>query len=227
MMEADVLVESEEEMVMLTHFREPVNGFTHLAGALLGLIGLIVLVILTRDDPARMVSMIVYGISLILLYTASTTYHLVKGSQNVQDWLRSLDHAAIYLLIAGTYTPFCYNLLTNGWRWGMLGLVWALALVGIIYKVGFRHHSHSRVSTALYVGMGWLAVIALPQIVERLAPGALALIVAGGLVYTLGAVIYALRRPNFHRYFGHHELWHLFVLGGSTLHFVAVLLYAT
>ena len=210
---------------MLTYFREPVNGFTHLAGALLGALGLIVLVALTADDPARMTSMIVYGISLILLYSASSAYHLTKGSQSLQDWLRSLDHAAIYLLIAGTYTPFCYNILSGGWRWGMLGLVWALALVGIIYKIALRRHSHSQVSTALYVGMGWLALLILPRIIETLAPGALALLVAGGLVYTFGAVIYALRRPNFHRHFGHHELWHLFVLGGSALHYLAVLFY--
>ena len=210
---------------MLTYFREPVNGFTHLAGAILGALGLIALVALTADDPAKMVSMIVYGVSLILLYSASSAYHLTKGSQSLQDWLRSLDHAAIYLLIAGTYTPFCYNILSGGWRWGMLGLVWALALVGIIYKIALRRHSHSQVSTALYVGMGWLALLILPRIIETLAPGALALLVAGGLVYTFGAVIYALRRPNFHRHFGHHELWHLFVLGGSALHYLAVLLY--
>ncbi len=210
---------------MMTRFREPVNGFTHLAGAVLGAIGLVVLIALTYDQPDKLLTMIVYGVSLILLYTASTTYHLAKGSQSLQDWLRSLDHAAIYLLIAGTYTPFCYNLLNGGWRWGMLGLVWALALVGIVYKVALRRRSHSQVSTVLYVGMGWLALLMLPHVINRLAPGALGLIIAGGIVYSLGAVIYGLRRPNFHRYFGHHELWHLFVLGGSALHYLAVLLY--
>lgn len=210
---------------MMTRFREPVNGFTHLAGAVLGAIGLIVLIALTYNEPGKLLTMIVYGVSLILLYTASTTYHLTKGSQSLEDWLRSLDHAAIYLLIAGTYTPFCYNLLSGGWRWGMLGLVWALALVGIVYKIALRHRSHSQLSTVLYVGMGWLALLILPHAINRLAPGALGLLIAGGVVYSLGAVIYALRRPNFHRYFGHHEVWHLFVLGGSALHYLAVLLY--
>lgn len=210
---------------MMTRFREPVNGFTHLTGAILGAIGLLVLLFLTRHDPAKMISMLVYGISLILLYTASTVFHLAKGSKSLQDWLRSLDHAAIYLLIAGTYTPFCYNILSGGWRWGMLGLVWALALAGVIYKIALRHHDHSQISTGLYVGMGWLALLVLPHAINRLAPGALALVVGGGLVYTLGAVIFALQRPNLHRHFGHHELWHLFVLGGSALHYFAVLIY--
>jgi hemolysin III len=209
----------------MSHFREPVNGFTHLAGAVLGVIGLGVLVWLTREDPAKMASMIVYGVSLILLYTASTTYHLTKGSKNTLDWLRSLDHASIYLLIAGTYTPFCYNVLTNGWRWGMLGIVWALALAGIIYKVVFRHKNHSAISTVLYVGMGWLAVIILPKVITLMAPGALALLVSGGLMYTVGAVIFALKRPNFHPQFGAHEVWHLFVLGGSAFHFAAIVFY--
>ncbi|GAB4574432.1 MAG: hemolysin III family protein [Anaerolineae bacterium] len=207
---------------MMNRFREPVNGFTHLTGAVLGGIGLIVLIVLTYDDPTKLIPGLIYGISVILLYAASTTYHLVKSTQSMQDWLRSLDHAAIYLLIAGTYTPFCFNLLTGNWRWGMLGAIWALALVGIVYKIVFRRRQHRWPSTALYVGMGWLAVLALPQIIHTLAPTVLALIVAGGLAYTLGAVVYALRRPNFHRHFGHHELWHLFVLAGSALHYIAV-----
>jgi hemolysin III len=210
---------------MMNRFREPVNGFTHLAGAVLGAVGLIVLVILSRHHPDKMISLIVYGVSLILLYTASTTYHLTKGSQHTIDWLRSLDHAAIYLLIAGTYTPFCYNTLSGSWRWGMLGLVWALALVGMVYKVAFRHRNHGQLSTVLYVGMGWLALLIVPKAIEVLAPGALGLIVGGGIVYSLGAIVFALKKPNLHRHFGHHEVWHLFVLGGSALHYIAVLAY--
>ncbi len=210
---------------MMQHFREPVSGFTHLGGAVLAFFGLITLIVETFDDPAKMASMIVYGISLILLYSASTALHLTRGTPRTIRWLRSFDHAAIYLLIAGTYTPFCYNVLSGKWRWGMLGVIWALAVIGVIYKLFFIRKDHSHLSTLFYVGMGWLAVFVLPQAVAQLPPGAVILIAGGGLLYTIGAVIFALRKPNFHRHFGFHEVWHLFTLGGSALHFAAIALY--
>lgn len=205
-------------------FREPFSGFSHLAGALLGVVGLIWLIVLTADDPARMTSMIIYGVSLILLYSASAALHLIHASPRLFKWLLRFDHAAIYALIAGTYTPLCYNLLTGTWRWGMLGTIWGLAVVGIVYKLLFLRES-GHLSTLLYVGMGWMAVAAIPQWLHTLSAGAWALIIAGGVLYSVGAVIFMVRRPNFHPQFGFHEIWHLFVLGGSICHFAAVALY--
>lgn len=209
-------------------FREPVNGFTHLGGVVFGVMGLTLLVILTRDEPGKMLSMIVYGMSLILLYSASTAYHLIKASDRVTQWLRRFDHAAIYLLIAGTYTPIAYHYLAGTWRWGMLGVVWLMAVVGVVHKLFFlggKGRGKNYLSTLLYVGMGWMAVLLAPKILERIPPGAILLIVLGGLTYTGGAIIYALEKPNFHRNFGHHEIWHLFVLGASAFHFMAILVY--
>jgi hemolysin III len=205
-------------------FREPVSGFTHLAGALLAAAGLAWLILLTRADPAKLISMIVYGASLVLLYTASTVMHLTKGSERLVLWLNRIDHAAIYVLIAGSYTPIAAYALTGAWRWGLLAVVWALALVGIVYKLFFLQRG-GHLSTLFYIGMGWLGVIVVPQITHVFPMEAIALLLAGGLIYSAGALIFALRKPNFHPHFGFHELWHLFVLAGSALHFVVVLRY--
>lgn len=205
--------------------REPVSGITHLVGALLATAGLVVLVVVTWGEGAKMASMIVYGASLILLYSASAAMHLVRAPGRVMLWLKRFDHAAIYTLIAGSYTPFCYNLLSGGWRWGLLGTIWALALVSIFFKLVY-HKRSSGWGTLLYVAMGWLAVIGLPEFVGTLPPGCIALIVAGGVVYSAGAIVYSFDDPaNRPRYFNMHDLWHLFVMGGSGLHFAAVLVY--
>lgn len=207
---------------MMVRFREPVNGFTHLAGAFLAAFGLILLVGLTRDDAARMISVVVYGVSMILLYLASAVYHLANGSERLILWLRRLDHAAIYLLIAGTYTPFCYNVLDGNLRWLMLILVWGLAVVGVCYKLLFLRDG-SYLSLIFYVAMGWVGIIALPEALRLLPISVIVLILSGGAMYMIGAVIFGLEKPNFHPHFGHHEIWHLLVLGGSAFHFVAVL----
>lgn len=210
---------------MMTRFREPVNGFTHLLGVFLGFAALVWLIVMTQDQAAKLISVTIYGVSVILLYAASTTFHLVNGSERTVLLLRRLDHAAIYIMIAGTYTPIVYNVLSGYWRWGVLVVMWALAAVGIVYKLLFLHGNRNHLSTLLYVLMGWLAILILPQALALMEPEAILLIAAGGLVYTTGAVIFALQKPNFHRHFGHHELWHLFVLGGSILHFIAIALY--
>jgi hemolysin III len=127
-------------------------------------------------------------------------------------------------MIAGTYTPLLVNVLRDdGLRWGSLWLIWLLAAAGVVYKL-FLYQDQHYLSTALYVAMGWLGLLLLPQALEHMPPSVIALVVAGGVVYSIGAVIFAIRKPNFHRYFGHHELWHLFVLGGCALHFIAVLM---
>ncbi|MBZ0280662.1 MAG: hemolysin III family protein [Anaerolineae bacterium] len=207
---------------MMVRFREPVNGFTHLAGAFLAAVGLVLLVGLTRSDAARMISVVIYGISMIVLYSASAVYHLANGSEHMILWLRRIDHAAIYILIAGTYTPFCYNVLDGHFRWLMLGLVWGLAIVGVLYKLLFLNDG-GYLSLIFYVAMGWVGIIALPEALRLLPPSVIVLILSGGALYMIGAVIFGIEKPNLHPYFGHHEIWHLLVLGGSAFHFVAVL----
>lgn len=207
-------------------FKEPTSGFTHLAGALFGAIGLILLIAFTWEQPDKMVSMLVYGISLVLLYSASAALHLIKSSPRLHMWLNRFDHAAIYCLIAGTYTPFCYIALTGGWRWGMLAIIWGMAVIGVVFKLFFmKEDGAGHLSTLFYVGMGWVAVFSLPQMLESLPPMAIWGMALGGVIYSAGAVVFALRKPNFHRHFNFHDLWHIFVLAGSGVHFWVVFRY--
>jgi hemolysin III len=207
--------------------REPVNGLTHLAGALLASIGLIVL-LASATRAGRMDQLVAFGIfgfSLIALYTASALYHLLPLSPAGVARLRRVDHISIFVLIAGTYTPFCLLALDGGWRVGLLGLVWGLALCGILLK--FLWMDAPRwLSVALYLGMGWVAVIAAPALFQAVPTGGMVWVLAGALVYSAGALIYGLRRPNpVPGVLGFHELWHLFVVAGSACHFWAVLGY--
>lgn len=203
-------------------FHEPVSGFTHLAGAVLAGVGMIWLITLTADTPAKMISVIIYSVCTILCFSASAALHLPKVSDSTRIWLNRIDHAAIYCMIAGTYTPLIYNVLNDDrLKWGSLWLIWTLAFVGIIYKL-FLYKNRLHLSTLMYVAMGWLGLFLLPSALQLMSPVAISLVVAGGIVYSIGAVIFAIQKPNFHRHFGHHELWHLFVLAGCALHFVAV-----
>ncbi|MCB9451419.1 MAG: hemolysin III family protein [Anaerolineaceae bacterium] len=205
----------------MSRFREPVNGFTHLAGAVLAAAGLVWLLVLNQNEPARMVAVAVYGVSMIALYTASATLHLTRGTQRVMFWLRRLDHAAIYLLIAGTYTPIVYMVLTGQWRWGTLVLMWGAAVAGVVYKLLFLKKD-GWLSLLFYIGMGCLGLVSLPQAVGVMPGDAAVLIALGGAVYIAGALIFGFKRPNPHPLFGHHEIWHLFVLGGSAFHYAAI-----
>jgi hemolysin III len=209
---------------MMTHFREPVNGLTHLVGAILASLGFVWLLTVTRGDAPKMIAVAIYGISQILIFAASATFHLTKGSDQTLLWLRRLDHAAIYIVIAGTYTPFCCLVLTGNTRWLLLGLVWTMALSGAAYKLLFLN-GQSLWSLFSYLAMGWLGILALPEGLALLPQGAVMLLISGGIVYTIGAIIFGLQKPNFHPQFGHHELWHLFVMGGSALHFFAIIRY--
>jgi hemolysin III len=212
---------------MKKRLREPVSGLTHLAGVLLALVGLGVL--LVRASGAgrvdQFVAFGVFGCSLVALYAASTLYHLLPVSPATVARLRKLDHVAIFVLIAGTYTPICVLALEGGWSVGVLGLVWTLALCGGLLKV-FWMDAPRWLSVGLYLAMGWLAVIAASAIFQAVPPGGIAWILGGGLVYSVGAVIYGFKWPNLvPGVFGFHELWHLFVLAGSACHFLAMLLY--
>jgi len=199
---------------------ELANSLTHAVGVALSVAGLVVLVTCAglMGDAWRVVSFSVYGSSLVLLYLASTLYHAFRRP-GLKLFFRRLDHVAIYLLIAGTYTPFTLVTLRGGWGWTLFGLIWVFALAGIVTTLLFPNRP--RWSTAaIYVAMGWVAVIALGPLVAALPAGGLALVVAGGLAYTGGVAFYVRERFPFS-----HAVWHLFVLGGSIAHFFAVLLY--
>jgi hemolysin III len=167
----------------------------------------------------------IFGLSLIALYSASALYHLLPLSPAGTARLRRLDHMMIFVLIAGTYTPFCLLALDGAWRVGLLALVWSLAMCGILFKL-FWIGAPRWLSVALYLGMGWVAVIAAPALFQAVPPRGIAWVLGGGLVYSVGAIVYGLRRPNLvPGVFGFHELWHLFVVAGSACHFWAVLHY--
>jgi hemolysin III len=207
--------------------REPVNGLMHLAGGLLASVGLVML-LATAASAGRMDQLVAFGIfgfSLVALYTASALYHLLPLSPSGVARLRRLDHMSIFLLIAGTYTPFCLLALDGGWRVGLLGLIWGLALCGILLKVLWMD-APRWLSVALYLGMGWVALVAAPAVFRAVPAGGMAWVLGGALAYSAGALIYGLKRPNpIPGVFGFHELWHLFVMVGSACHFWAVLRY--
>jgi hemolysin III len=207
--------------------REPVNGLTHAAGGALAAVGL-VLLLATAASAGRVDQLVafgVFGLSLISLYTASSLYHLLPLSPAGVAKLRRLDHMSIFLLIAGTYTPFCLLALEGTWRWGLLSLIWVLALCGVLLKL-FWMDAPRWLSVVLYLGMGWVAVIAAPALFRAVPVGGMAWVLAGGLTYSAGALVYALKRPNLvPGVFGFHEVWHLFVIAGSACHFWAVLRY--
>ena len=208
---------------MLKKLREPINSLTHWVGAVLALAGLIALLIVGWGTPAKVISLIVYGASLIFLFSASATYHMVQAKDKALEIFRKVDHAAIYCLIAGTYTPFCINAFTGFWKWGMLTIIWSLAIIGIVIKV-FIIRSPRWLNAGIYVAMGWLCVGASGQLLAALPAWVLTWLIIGGVTYTLGAVVYSTRMFNFvPGVFGFHEVWHIFVLLAAAAHFVAVM----
>jgi len=200
--------------------KEPFNSYSHMLGVLLSIAALVALVIQSRGHMARVVGFSIYGTSLILLYAASTIYHWLHLSPRGNDFLRRIDHVAIFVLIAGSYTPVCLITLRGGWGWSLFSVVWGIALAGAVLKLFFRHLP-DWATAIVYVGMGWLAVVAIGPLARSFPVAGLLWLLAGGLAYTMGAVIYALERPDpFPQVFGHHEIFHIFVLAGSALHFV-------
>jgi len=210
---------------LFSTLKEPVNGLTHAASALLALVGLVVLLVYSPPNwPARL-ALLAYGLSLVLLFAASSAYHLVKTTPDRTLLLRKLDHTAIFLLIAGTYTPVCAIVLTGAWRWGLLGVIWALAAIGITFRL-FYMRGPRWLSVVIYMGMGWVGVLGFGQLFTALPAAGLSWLVAGGLLYSLGALIYATRGFDFYPgVFGFHEVWHLFVTAASAAHYVFVLAY--
>jgi hemolysin III len=199
---------------------EMAHAITHGVGLALSVAALVVLVVFAslRGDAWHVVSVSIYGSTLVVLYAASTFYHAIPQSR-AKRILRILDHAAIYVLIAGTYTPFTLVNLRGGWGWALFGVVWGLALLGVLLETVARTRLKA-LSLVLYLGLGWLVAIAVKPLLERVATGGLVLLLLGGLAYSGGVAFYAWRRLPYH-----HAIWHLWVLAGSVCHFFAVLLY--
>lgn len=209
------------------HAREPVNSFTHFIGAALSVFGTFLLVFGTLEEPAFSVRIlaggVIFGLSLVALYSASSLYHYVNCPAHILKRLRKLDHAMIYVLIAGTYTPLFLRFSQGETGVRLCAAMWGAALAGIILKVLWME-APRWLSTLFYVGMGW-AIVFDPSTLHSMPAGCLMLIAAGGVAYTAGAVIYGLKKPNLSIRLGFHELFHLFVLLGSLLHFLAVYRY--
>jgi hemolysin III len=213
---------------LVARLREPVNALTHGFGALASVAALVVLLVVAEGDPLRTVAFAIYGASMVLLYAASAVMHAARVGPRALRRLRLLDHAAIYLLIAGTYTPITLVTLQEvspPWGWSLFGVAWGFAALGVVFKL-FWLDAPRWLSTTLYVAMGWMAVVAFAPLLRALPPAAFVWLFAGGAAYSLGAVIYARKRPDpWPKRFGYHEIWHLCVLAGSASHFVLMLRY--
>jgi hemolysin III len=183
------------------------------------------LVVVGPHPLLKEISLAVYGGTLILLFLSSATYHLVQAKSKIIESLRKLDHAAIYLLIAGTYTPFCVLMFRGFWQWDFLGLIWFLAVVGIVVKM-FIIDAPRWLSAGIYILMGWLSIAAIGEMLQVLPVGAIVWLIIGGLVYTLGGLVYITKIMDFYPgRFGFHELWHIFVILGALAHFIAISLF--
>lgn len=204
--------------------KEPVNGYIHLIGAILSVLGLLYLlsIALKQANPLEVVSVVVFGSSLILLYSASATYHMVKLSDKNRVLFRRIDHFMIFVLIAGSYTPFCLITLHGPWGWSFLGVVWGLTILGFFLKF-YWTQAPGWLSLTLYLGMGWIGMIAAFPISKVASTFTLQWLLAGGILYTVGAIFYGLKKPKlWSGIFSFHEIWHLFVVAASACHFVAV-----
>jgi channel protein, hemolysin III family len=193
---------------------------------LMAIFAAVPLLIKAAHEPGRIyiISIAVYAASLVLLYAASTTYHTFDRSEHVNTILKKIDHMMISVLIAGSYTPICLLVLKGKLGTTLLCIVWGIAIAGILIKA-FWVYCPRWVSSVLYIGMGWTCVLAFTQILNSMSPAAFGWLLAGGIIYTAGGVIYALKLPIFnnrHKNFGSHEIFHLFVMGGSACHFIVM-----
>ena len=202
------------------------RGWSHGLAAVVSIAGLIALIVVTRNDPAKLASMIVYGTGLVLLFGISGTYHIVNWPPRVKDWLRRADHAMIFVFIAATYTPLVFNVLGGWWRTVVLLAIWVCAAAGVAGAAPFLHIPRRLLAT-LYLAMGWLSVIAIVPLTAALGWAAALLMALGGLQYSLGAAAYAFKKPRlWPRVFGYHEVFHVAVITASITFYVVVLNYA-
>ncbi len=213
---------------LLSHFLEPMNTLTHLIGTVASLVGTLILGYLSWEQTGKFVSLLIYGACMTVLYTSSTLLHGIKTDDEKRMWLNRLDHMAIFLLIAGTYTPIAYNLFPIRWRWPALVFIWLAVIVGALHKL-FSPRIDGWFHASIYVVLSWgsaLPLLLATNLLVVIPPGGLALLLFGGLIYTAGFFIYYFRWPDpWPNFFGHHEIWHLFVLGGSLCHFLFILFY--
>lgn len=202
------------------YYGEKFNAWTHLVGAILATIGAVwMLVVATMaGDIWKIISVAVYGVALVMLYSASTVYHSVRGRAKVI--MQKVDHFSIYLLIAGSYTPFCLVTLHGAWGWTLFGIVWALAIIGILQEI--KPRSEARVmSIVIYAVMGWIVLVAVKPLIAALGMSGFVCLALGGVFYTVGIIFFAFDTKVRH----FHGVWHLFVIAGSLLHFVAIMRY--
>jgi hemolysin III len=209
-----------QKVQQYTHLEEIFNSLTHGFGLLISIAGLVFLIVFSSiyGDLKHIISCTIFGITLVLLYTSSTLYHSFK-KPNLKHVLKICDHSCIYILIAGTYTPFLLVTLQGVIGWSMLAVIWSLTLIGIFLKVFFVHRFQI-ISTITYILMGWIIIFAIKPLFQTMPPGGLTLLISGGLAYTLGTIFYSWKKLPFN-----HAIWHLFVLGGSACHFFSVMFY--
>jgi hemolysin III len=209
-------------------FREPFSGFSHMLGAIISFFGLCLLLFVqlhtNNYNSYTLVSTVIFGISLILLYTASSVYHLTIAKDSIINLLRKIDHAMIFVLIAGTYTPICLILLETPIRYYMLSIIWSVAIMGILFKL-YWINCPSWLSSSIYIAMGWMAIFIFNPLSKAISSKGLSILVLGGVLYTIGGVIYCLERKGKHRTFGAHEIFHIFVLLGSITHYYFIYSY--
>ena len=208
------------------HIKEPGSAITHFIGMLMAIFAAVPLLIKAAHEPSRIyvISLAVYSASMILLYAASTTYHTFDISAKINTILKKWDHMMISVLIAGSYTPICLLVLKGKTGLILLTIVWSFAIIGILIKA-FWVYCPKWVSSILYIGMGWTCVLAFTQILNSMSHTSFIWLLTGGIIYTVGGIIYALKLPIFnskHKNFGSHEIFHLFVMGGSMCHFVVM-----
>ena len=208
----------------MKHLKDPGSAITHFIGMMMALFAALPLMLRAVHNPDRIhiLSLLVFIVSMVLLYAASTLYHSLNLSEKMNRILKKTDHMMIFVLIAGTYTPICLNVLDKETGIPLLGLVWLIAAVGIIIKAFFVY-CPKWFSSLLYIGMGWLCVLVFSRLLNEMSNEAFGWLLAGGIIYTIGGIIYALKLPVFnslHKNFGSHEIFHLFVMAGSFCHFV-------
>lgn len=213
---------------MMKYIREPINGLTHLSGALLSFAALLAMVIkasISTQTALSIAAVIIFGVSMILLYSASATYHMVIAKEKVIAFLRKIDHSMIFILIAGTYAPFCLISLNGITGWVLFSLITFAALCGVVFKM-IWFNCPRWLSTAIYIVMGWMVIFVAPPLAKVLSTTGLFLLVLGGILYTIGGIIYG-TKPKFleSKHLGFHEIFHIFIMLGSTAHFLSVYLY--
>jgi len=210
-------------VTMRMNFREPINAIPHLLAAFGALLGLVVLLVYGWGNLPKFLTFLVYGMSLILLFLASGIYHAVNTKQSTLGKLRKLDHSAIYLLIAGTYTPICIHFFSGFWQNGMVILIWSLALIGVVVKI-FIINAPRWVTAGIYLIMGWLAIIGVNEINRTMPEATIIWLFICGMMYTIGAIVYITKKLDIKPgVFGFHEVWHIFVILGAFSHYYVIL----